>query len=358
MTLDIIIPHYKESEKVIYPLLDSINLQQLVDFKLINIIIVNDGNDVILSDSFFKQFSNLTIKYFIKSHGGVAAARNFGVKKSTSDFIMFCDADDMFISLVALFGIFAEIERHPDTLIVKSNFLVEAPESETSSKLGIIDAMAPGYSRYFVDLFIHGKLFKRKFLIDCNIIFPEKIKVGEDKAFVNICYAHLEDASQLLVVNSPFYLWKHNENSVTRSVTYTEKTKHIRAELFFCEQTIESAICEIQEMQKFKDQEYLSVRTFSFIYSVYLLLVGYPAKIDDEVVKLIQKASIMMAQHFNFFNDLSKNINTTNRIKVTEALISDQTIQIGFNRKAIEKLSFDNWWKRIEKLNKQLKELK
>ena len=59
MMLDIIIPHYKESEQVIEPLLTSINFQQGIDFSKINIILVNDGKDVILSDSFLMKLQRI-----------------------------------------------------------------------------------------------------------------------------------------------------------------------------------------------------------------------------------------------------------------------------------------------------------
>ena len=50
MTLDILIPQWNETDEVIKPLLDSIALQQLVDFKNIGVIIVNDGSDTLLSE--------------------------------------------------------------------------------------------------------------------------------------------------------------------------------------------------------------------------------------------------------------------------------------------------------------------
>lgn len=49
MTLDILIPQYKETDEIIKPMLDSIALQQNVDFKDIGVIIVNDGSDVFLN---------------------------------------------------------------------------------------------------------------------------------------------------------------------------------------------------------------------------------------------------------------------------------------------------------------------
>ena len=49
MKLQILIPQYNESDEVVKPLLDSIALQQNIDFKEIGVIIVNDGSNIHLS---------------------------------------------------------------------------------------------------------------------------------------------------------------------------------------------------------------------------------------------------------------------------------------------------------------------
>ena len=50
MKLQILVPQYNETDEIIKPLLDSIALQQNVDFGEIGVIICNDGTDVYLSD--------------------------------------------------------------------------------------------------------------------------------------------------------------------------------------------------------------------------------------------------------------------------------------------------------------------
>ena len=56
--LSILIPQYNEDETVISPLLDSLLIQQGVDLKEVEVIIVNDKSDVILSDSFIDKYAN------------------------------------------------------------------------------------------------------------------------------------------------------------------------------------------------------------------------------------------------------------------------------------------------------------
>ena len=53
MKLQILVPQYQETEDIIKPLLDSIEVQQNVDLKNdVGVIIVNDGTEVHLSEEF------------------------------------------------------------------------------------------------------------------------------------------------------------------------------------------------------------------------------------------------------------------------------------------------------------------
>ena len=56
MKLQILVPQYHETDQVIKPLLDSIAIQQNVDFNEVGVIIVNDGSKVRLSKTFLKSY--------------------------------------------------------------------------------------------------------------------------------------------------------------------------------------------------------------------------------------------------------------------------------------------------------------
>ena len=62
-------------------------------------IIVNDGSPD-NTDKIAKQWceSDNRFKYFYKENGGLSSARNFGIEKSNSDFILTLDADDKYHS--------------------------------------------------------------------------------------------------------------------------------------------------------------------------------------------------------------------------------------------------------------------
>ena len=134
MKLQILVPQYNETEDVIKPLLDSIEVQQNVDLqKDVGVIIVNDGSDVILDTKFFERYS-FPIEYHINEHKGVSATRNACLDKATADYVMFCDADDMFYNACGMFIVFREMDGEGfDTL--SSVFVEENKDPATKQPM-------------------------------------------------------------------------------------------------------------------------------------------------------------------------------------------------------------------------------
>jgi glycosyltransferase involved in cell wall biosynthesis len=201
--LDILIPQYNESESDISPLLDSIAIQQNVDFSEIGVIICNDGSDTILSDDFLHSFP-FEIQYFKEPHNGVSATRNYLLDKSDAEYIMFCDADDMFYNACGLWIIFREFEDEFDTLI--SNFV-----EEVRDKKGNIMYI----NHDFDTTFVHGKVHRKQYLIDKNIRFNNSLTIHEDSYFT-LLTQNCTESSRIKYSPTPFYLWKWRDDSVCR----------------------------------------------------------------------------------------------------------------------------------------------
>ncbi len=64
----------------------------------IELVLVDDGSSDSSSDIIKAYLHDSRVGYFKKENGGVASARNFGIKNSTGDFIAFCDQDDQWFS--------------------------------------------------------------------------------------------------------------------------------------------------------------------------------------------------------------------------------------------------------------------
>ena len=128
MTLDILITHFNESFQVVKPLLDSIQIQRNVDFKNINVIIVNDGSKNLLKRTDLAQYT-YNIKLLTQRHSGVSNARNMALDNSIADYVMFCDCDDSFYNVNALNMILHYLENNPD--IVINNFYEEVIKNDS-----------------------------------------------------------------------------------------------------------------------------------------------------------------------------------------------------------------------------------
>lgn len=204
MKLQILVPQYKETDEVVKPLLDSIEVQQSVDLKNdVGVIIVNDGTDVRLSESLFQRYS-FPIEYYCEEHRGVSGTRNACFDHAKADYVMFCDADDMFCSVCGLYIIFREIENGGFDSIV-SAFVEESRMPETGEIVYINHEMD--------STFVHGKVHNRKFLLRNKIRWNQSLTIHEDSYFnclVQKC------ATNLKYSPTPFYLWKWRDESVCR----------------------------------------------------------------------------------------------------------------------------------------------
>ena len=205
MLLDIIIPQYSENEEVISNLLNSINNQNNVDFSQIRITIVNDFSNVILNDEFLHSFNNLDIDYIRNDKNtGPGLARQKGFDNTNGLYVMYCDSDDELYDLNSLWVIMDFITKYePDYLV--SNIAIENEFGEYEIKKN-------------KDTFpwMHGKVYKRQFLVDNEIRFHDDIRHVED-GYYTTCVLGVIDKEKIKYLDYATYKWKNNTSSLTRS---------------------------------------------------------------------------------------------------------------------------------------------
>lgn len=203
MKLQILVPQYKETDETIRPLLDSIAIQQNVDFREIGVVICNDGTDVFLSEELLTGYP-FRIDYYTEPHMGVSATRNACLDLSTAEYVMFCDADDMFYNACGLWIVFREFENGG------FDSLVSAFVEETRTP----DTREPIYINHDMDsTFVHGKIHRRQYLLEKNIRWNDELTIHED-SFFNIL---AQNCSQnVKYCQTPFYLWRWRDDSVCR----------------------------------------------------------------------------------------------------------------------------------------------
>ena len=224
--LSILVPYYNEGEEVIKNLLDSIAIQQNIDFNDIEVIICKDGDEgPELTQEFLDSYP-YEIQYHREPKGGVSRMRNAAFKYSQGEYVMWCDDDDQFYHCLALWLIFREtttpmqvtVDGRQTTIngfdALYATFLEEGRNPETGDV-------------YFIDRkdgyqFVHSKIFLRDFLVRNDIRFGDDLYIHEDNvlnAQVQACTKYIKFCPQ------PFYLWKWRDNSVCRKdPLYIKKT--------------------------------------------------------------------------------------------------------------------------------------
>lgn len=205
MKLQILVPQYNETDEVVKPLLDSIAIQQNVPMDEIGVIICNDGSDIFLSHELINSYP-FKIEYHREAHRGVSATRNACLDYATADYVMFCDADDMFCNVCGLWMMLREMDMNGGFDSMVSVFIEETRNPENKSEVV--------YTNHETDsTFVHGKIHRRGYLLEKKIRWNDNLTIHEDSYF-NILCQNL--STNVKYCPMPFYLWKWRDDSVCR----------------------------------------------------------------------------------------------------------------------------------------------
>lgn len=226
--LDIIVTHYKEPWNVGEKFFTMLDLQRGVRFSEFQVILVNDGAENELSEEHF-QNRPYAVRQISIPHSGVSASRNAGLKAATDEWVMFCDFDDMFSNVYSIRNI---IEMLP------------AKDYDMLWAHLIVEDLLEGHDNIYIApdnqylVFIHGKIYRRSFLIENNLMFDEELRYNEDSAF-NAFFAATADYKRIgeLKTFSPPYVWCRRENSTTTKANAIDEARwgHFRRNLKVCE---------------------------------------------------------------------------------------------------------------------------
>lgn len=203
--LDLIVPHYKEDIHLMDPMLGILRLQRNVDWKDFRLLIVCDGEDIEMPEDFGKD-EPYEVKVIWRPHGGISATRNAGLDYSNAEWVMFCDSDDAFLTTTAI-STFLRFAKNDKAMVI-SAFLEEAPSREDGHMM-LLWHSGKDY------VFVHGKMFNRKWLFDNNIRFNNDVKLHEDSFFIAMARYQSRE-KDIVWIKDMLYLWQYNPASVTR----------------------------------------------------------------------------------------------------------------------------------------------
>lgn len=222
--LTLVVPHYHEPWETVKYLFDTIECQRGINFEDFEVLLVNDGDDVVLDEKNWESY-HFKVRYEVKPHGGLSDTRNYGIDHAEGEYIMYCDSDDGFLSNYGLHLIFGAIQEGFDFLF--SSFVEEQPRGD-------------GWKLFRRDkdvVFCHGKVYRRQFLIDKKLRFDTGLWFSEDSLFNKIAHSEAEVVKE---ISSPFYLWCWNELSTVRKerdiLVLKEYAQVMRMRYKVCEQ--------------------------------------------------------------------------------------------------------------------------
>lgn len=211
--ISIIVPVYNV-EKYLEKCVDSIINQT---YKNLEIILVDDG----ATDSSGKLCDELAkidnrIKVYHKENGGLSDARNYGVEKSTGEYIGFVDSDD-YIDAEMYEKLYEAIKKE-NVDVVECNLKIIYPdrvELFTEQKYYNVYTKQEYLEEYLKIEKIFGSACVR--LIKSDIAKKLKFPVG--KLYEDTYYAYdlIEKVDRYVIMNNPYYNYLMRENSITNT---------------------------------------------------------------------------------------------------------------------------------------------
>ena len=281
-SVSIIIPTYN-SEKFISKALESIKRQS---FQAYEVIIVDAGS-VDKTKDICESYDEKFIFHELKG-SNQGEARNLGVSKASGELVMFLDSDDMLSDDNVLTECTQKVaECDSDFYNFAVSFVknkevvrnVPAPkELHVISRDKILRLGLYGRSIHTIPW---NKIYKKKFLIDNNIIFPN-LKEQEDMVFVIHCCMR---ASKVLFINRIIVNADIRDNSLSR--TMSSINVQCCLDVF---QSIEALLESDEILELFKKEfEGYKMRTSAYI----LLMAIYRIRSNDDFwkgVRMIKKS--------------------------------------------------------------------
>lgn len=211
--ISIIVPIYNV-EQYLKRCVDSLLKQS---YKNIEIILIDDGspdNCPSICDEYAKDDSR--IRVFHKTNGGLSDARNYGLKQSLGEFIIFVDADD-YVDKNYISTLFENIIKYKADISICS-YYYSYNEQNTLGTLknssvqvfNNIEAIKELYKFNSYGVGVWNKLFKRE------LLWTDMFPVGKISEDYFVMYRVFFAAHTVVYESEPLYYYVQRGDSITK----------------------------------------------------------------------------------------------------------------------------------------------
>lgn len=274
-------------DKYISDCLNSILIQT---YPNIEVLVIDDGSKdstAKIAKEYCKKDSRF--KYFYKENGGISDVRNFGINKSSGDYIMFVDGDDILdkhsieVLMLNLLKTDADLSicNHEKFITKFNNVKLKKEKIKLySNKKYIADILS-----FKKNTFVWGTIFKRRIIQD--IVFPKNVYFEDLAVYSDI----LLKSNNIVYSSLKLVKYRQNADSIVHNYNEKKLNDFLKNSLLFTEKV----------RQSFPD---LSDRCDLFLSNAYLFSMEFSNNWKDDLklkVRTLIKFKLLFGIKFSKF---------------------------------------------------------
>lgn len=232
-SITIIIPVHN-IEKYLEQTLNSL-LNQSIGYENLEVIMVNDcstdGSGKII-DKYARKYENFVAIHLPENNGLPGKPRNIGIERATGEYLMFMDHDDYYSDDACEVFYNRITNENADVLFSRYNYIFDGGQVKQSfnhfEELNEISLNSVDENKELFKIApsIWTKLFKRSFILENDIRFPEGM-LAEDLSFV--VHAFLK-AHGIIYLNNYFgYNYRIRNSEGEKSTIHIRNKKYLLA---------------------------------------------------------------------------------------------------------------------------------
>lgn len=303
--ISIIIAIYN-AEKYLENTIQSI-INQSIGFENIELILVDDAskdNSKKIIEDYSKKYDNIIPHYSEKNHGYPGFGRNIGLKKATSDYLMFIDNDDEYDKDICKTLYETIINENAD--IVVCGKLIVNENNTFKEKINYVYSteedgkviLRNNELFYFNSHIVLNKIFKNEIIKTNNLNFFENTRLDDDM----FTWDYYINSEKLIYLKNYYgYYWNVHSSSLS----------HTNSEQYIYE-IIDCIRYEFNQLKKQNKEEHIQFRAKNAIN--WLIFNCCFLKLNNKEFKNTLKKIYDFEKEINFNGTLNRWANPINKL--------------------------------------------